>query len=272
MGETKLNTNPEILLRKRRNADRIRLEKQAAARARAEERKQKAKQNKNKFIRVESILAKKMGTQKEQKRVGRVSKALSAQKLKLVLDSGAWDEKPKLLLVIRVKSDVNGKVAAKPKQVLQAMRLSRPNEATFIKLTPTVLPLLKLVAPYVVVGTPSLVTVRELILKRGKVAIKDAEGEKEALLDDNTLIEERLEQYGMICTEDLVHEIFTLGENFKHAVAFLKPFNLAPPVTGWGPVAKLKRAIMAEEKTAVSQSGESPLMEIDVDKYVANQN
>jgi large subunit ribosomal protein L7e len=37
---------------------------------------------------------------------------------------------------------------------------------------------------------------------------------------------------GIICMEDLVHEIFTVGPHFKEANNFLWPFNLSAPLGG----------------------------------------
>lgn len=41
-------------------------------------------------------------------------------------------------------------------------------------------------------------------------------------LSDNAIIEEALGKYGIICMEDLIHEIFTVGPN----ESFLLPFCL----------------------------------------------
>lgn len=37
---------------------------------------------------------------------------------------------------------------------------------------------------------------------------------------------------GIICMEDLIHEIFTVGPHFKEANNFLWPFNLNAPLGG----------------------------------------
>lgn len=36
-------------------------------------------------------------------------------------------------------------------------------------------------------------------------------------LTDNQIIEEQLGKFGIICMEDLIHEIVTVGPNFKQA-------------------------------------------------------
>lgn len=37
----------------------------------------------------------------------------------------------------------------------------------------------------------------------------------------------------IICVEDLIHEIFTVGEHFKQASNFMWPFKLNSPNGGW---------------------------------------
>ena len=40
-------------------------------------------------------------------------------------------------------------------------------------------------------------------------------------------------KFGIICMEDLIHEIYTVGPNFKQAANFLWPFKLNTPTGGW---------------------------------------
>ncbi|OMH83500.1 60S ribosomal protein L7, partial [Zancudomyces culisetae] len=47
------------------------------------------------------------------------------------------------------------------------------------------------------------------------------------------VIQQALGKFGIICIEDLVHEIFTVGPNFKQANTFLWPFKLSSPNGGW---------------------------------------
>lgn len=42
-----------------------------------------------------------------------------------------------------------------------------------------------------------------------------------------------LGRFGIICMEDLIHEIYTVGPNFKYAANFLWPFKLNTPNGGW---------------------------------------
>jgi len=51
-------------------------------------------------------------------------------------------------------------------------------------------------------------------------------------LTDNSIIEQALGNYGIICIEDLIHEIYTVGPRFKEANNFLWPFKLSAPLGG----------------------------------------
>nr|XP_042122169.1 60S ribosomal protein L7-like 1 isoform X2 [Peromyscus maniculatus bairdii] len=70
---------------------------------------------------------------------------------------------------------------------------------------------------------PNLKSVRELILKRGQARINN----KTVALTDNTVIEEHLGRFGVICLEDLIHEIAFPGEHFQEISSFLCPFHLS---------------------------------------------
>nr|XP_033794415.1 60S ribosomal protein L7-like 1 isoform X2 [Geotrypetes seraphini] len=70
---------------------------------------------------------------------------------------------------------------------------------------------------------PDLKSIRELILKRGQAMIN----QKAVPLTDNRLIEEHLGKFGIICLEDLIHEVYSAGKNFQDVVHFLWPFQLS---------------------------------------------
>jgi len=88
--------------------------------------------------------------------------------------------------------------------------------------------MLRLVSPYIAYGYPNLKTVREIIYKRGAGKI----GGKRIPLVSNDMIEKSLGRFGIICMEDLIHEIFTVGKHFKQANRFLWPFKLNSPRGG----------------------------------------
>merc|ERR1719399_1496088 len=89
--------------------------------------------------------------------------------------------------------------------------------------------MLRRVEPYIAYGYPNLKTVKDLIYKRGH----GKDGKTRIPISDNSIIEEHLGQHGIICMEDLIHEIFTVGPNFKAANNFLWPFKLSSPNGGF---------------------------------------
>jgi len=113
--------------------------------------------------------------------------------------------------------------------------------------------MLRLVEPYITYGTPTKKTVSDLIYKRGFARVNKTR----VPLNDNRTIEESLGKFGIICAEDLVHEIYTCGPHFKEANAFLWPFKLSSPLGGY----KLKRRHYTE-------GGASGNREEDINKFV----
>ncbi len=70
---------------------------------------------------------------------------------------------------------------------------------------------------------PNLKTVKELVYKRGFGKVN----KQRIPLTDNSIIEKALGSSGVICMEDIIHEIFTCGPNFKAVSNFLWPFHLS---------------------------------------------
>jgi len=83
--------------------------------------------------------------------------------------------------------------------------------------------------PYVTWGTPSLDVIRKLMYKRGHIKVA---GDRKPI-DDNLVIENIMKKHDIICVEDLIHEIYTVGPNFKYAANLLWPFKLNNPKGGW---------------------------------------
>merc|ERR1712055_138547 len=112
---------------------------------------------------------------------------------------------PKFAFVIRIRG-IN-QVAPKVKKVLQLFRLRQINNGVFIKLNQTTINMLRICEPYITWGPVNLKSVRDLIYKRGFVKVDG----KRTPITSNDIIEQRLGKFGIICVEDLVHEIMTVG-------------------------------------------------------------
>jgi 60S ribosomal protein uL30 len=133
----------------------------------------------------------------------------------------------KLAFVIRIRG-ING-LHPKPRKVLQLFRLRQINNGVFVKLNKATMEMLRIADPYITWGYPNLKSVRELIYKRGYGKVDG----RRIPLTDNSIIENRLSKCGIICMEDLIHEIVTVGPHFKQAANFLWPFKLNSPNGGW---------------------------------------
>ncbi|EGD78030.1 hypothetical protein PTSG_09667 [Salpingoeca rosetta] len=115
------------------------------------------------------------------------------------------------------------------RKILKLLRLTKPNTAVFVPATPSTLQMLKRVEPYIAYGFPTLKTVRDLVYKHGQGRV----GDKAVTLTDNALIEKELGEHNVICIEDIVHEIATVGESFRAVNRFLQPFKLKRPTERW---------------------------------------
>lgn len=109
------------------------------------------------------------------------------------------------------------------------LNLKRLHHATFVRMTPEVQTALSLLEPYVLYGTPNPQTIRDLIFKYGFMRYNG----KKTPISSNTQIEEVFGESGIICLEDILHEIITVGPNFEKVMKALYPFILPNPKEGW---------------------------------------
>jgi large subunit ribosomal protein L7e len=117
--------------------------------------------------------------------------------------------------------------------------------------------MLNLVEPYITYGVPTQKTVSDLIYKRGHGRVN----KQRIPLSNNSIIEKNLGKYGIICIEDLIHEIYTVGPHFKEANNFLWPFKLSAPLGGY----KMKRRHFTE-------GGDAGNREELINQFVARMN
>ncbi|WDK15335.1 60S ribosomal protein L7 [Colletotrichum graminicola] len=208
---------PETLLKKRKSQEKARAERNAAT----EKRKAANKEKRNViFKRAEKYIAEYRDAEREKIRLSRVAREN---------DSAYVPAEAKLIFLIRIKG-IN-KIAPKPRKILQLLRLLQINNGVFIKVTKATTEMIKIIEPWVAYGYPNLKSVKELIYKRGYGKVN----KQRVALTDNAIIEESLGKYGIVCMEDLIHEIYTVGPNFKQASNFLWPFKLSNPTGGFRP-------------------------------------
>merc|ERR1712098_189764 len=213
--QKKLPKVPESLLKRRKV---IKAGKERAIKAVVSQKAKLASKKKVIFKRAEKYVKEYRAKERDEIRLARVAKK-----------SGNFyvPSEPKLAFVMRIRG-ING-VHPKPRKVLQLFRLRQIHGGVFIKLNKATLNMLKIAEPYVAWGVPNLKTVRELIYKRGYGKVNH----QRIPLTDNAIIEKELGNKDIICIEDLIHEIYTVGNNFKYASNFLWPFKLSSPLGGW---------------------------------------
>lgn len=125
-----------------------------------------------------------------------------------------------MVFCIRIRDDFG--LPKVVKNLLTSLRLTEQHQGVFLQYTEEMRKTLHLVEPYVVYGPPSKAVVADLMERRGHAMID----EERVPLSDNIVIEEALGEHNILCTEDLVHELHTVGDAFAEACSFLAPFKL----------------------------------------------
>ncbi|XP_068111613.1 ribosomal protein uL30-like [Hyperolius riggenbachi] len=205
----KLPRVPENLLKKRKKYQGLK----AAEAKRALEEKRKLQPGKQiKFKRLETLVRNSRRKMRDDSRLRRME--VHRKKIPHLTNQ-------RLAFVVRI-ADIEG-VSRHVLHILKSLRLGKMFSGVFVKLTPETVKMLQVIEPYVAWGFPNLKSVRELILKRGQGKVKG----KRVPLTDNTLIEEELGKFGIICLEDVIHELYSAGEHFTEVNSFLCPFWLS---------------------------------------------
>ncbi|XP_057968779.1 large ribosomal subunit protein uL30y [Malania oleifera] len=205
---------PESVLKKRKREEEWAL----AAKQQLETKKKKNAENRKLIYNRAKLYAKEY----EEK-----DKELIDLKREAKLKGGFYvDPEAKLLFIIRIRG-INA-MHPKTRKILQLLRLRQIFNGVFLKVNKATMNMLHRVEPYVTFGYPNLKSVKELIYKRGYGKLN----RQRIALTDNSIIEQALGKFGIICMEDLIHEIMTVGPHFKEANNFLWPFKLKAPLGG----------------------------------------
>merc|ERR1712228_81827 len=199
--KAKLPAVPEVLLKRRKKAIDA---KKARVQAIVQAKKAKRTKRFDIFRRAENYVKEYRDLGREDIRLKRDAKKEGA----VIVPAEA-----KLAFVIRIRG-VN--------QV-------HPKVRKVIKLSKATINMLRICEPFIAWGYPNLKSIKNLMYKRGFAKING----RRVALTSNNLVEESLGKSGMICVEDVIHEIFTVGNNFQKATSFLWPFKLNNPTGGW---------------------------------------
>jgi large subunit ribosomal protein L7e len=206
---------PESVLKKRKTVDQL---KAKAAADKVQQRKTNKTQRRTIFKRAEKYVKEYRETERSLIRFRRQAK-----------NNGGYyiDPEAKLVFVVRIRG-INA-IAPQTKKILQLLRLRQIHNGVFVRVNKATITMLRLVEPYVTYGEPNLKTISDLIYKRGYGKV-----DKQRIpLTNNKLIADNLGRHGIICVEDLIHEIATVGPHFKEASNFLWPFKLSSPLGGY---------------------------------------
>jgi len=237
-------STPESFLKKRKTTEELRAKRAADREKRI---KNKTRIRKEIFKRAERYVKEYRTKEKNEIRMKRQAKNSG----NLFLSA-----EPKLAFVIRIRGINN--VSPKVKKILQLLRLRQVHNGVFVKLNKATRNMLLLVEPYITYGTPNMKTIREVIYKRGYGKV-----DKQRIpLTNNAIISKTLGQFNIICIEDLIHEIATVGPHFKEANNFLWPIKLSAPLGGFTRFKKIH----------FSEGGDHGNREEEINKLVRRMN
>mmetsp|Transcript_26171 Transcript_26171/g.45009 ORF Transcript_26171/g.45009 Transcript_26171/m.45009 type:complete len:243 (-) Transcript_26171:346-1074(-) len=234
---------PESLLKKRKSLEKLKAEKAAKS---LQEKKDRRQKRIDIFKRAEKYVAEYRKQELELVKLRRQAKKEGNYFL---------EPEPKLAFVIRIRgiNQVNPRI----KKILQLLRLRQINNGVFVKLNKATINMLRLVESYVTYGEPNLKSVRELIYKRGFGKVN----KQRIPITDNSVIEGVLGKFNILCVEDLVHEIYTVGPRFKEASNFLWPFQLNSPKGG-----------LVDKKIHFIEGGDAGFRSTAIDKLIRAMN
>ncbi|KAA3455393.1 60S ribosomal protein L7-4 [Gossypium australe] len=181
------------------------------------------------------------------KEYGAQEKELIQLKREAKLKGGFYvNPESKLLFIIRIRG-INA-MHPRTRKILQLLRLRQIFNSVFLKVNKATMNMLHLVEPYVTYEYllpfwlprfffhqfyiiamayfflmyasryPNPKIVRELIYKRSYGKLNN----QRVALTDDAIIEQPLGKFGIICVEDLIHEIMTVGPHFKAPLGGLK--------------------------------------------------
>jgi len=214
MSDTQTPAVPETILKRQQNIERVK-----SSRAIATIKRKKALKEKRRVVykKAEKYAKEYRAKERDEVRLRRMAKR----------DGNFYvPAEAKLAFVVRIRG-IN-QVSPKVKKALQLLRLRQINNGVFVKLNKSTLNMLRLVEPFIAWGYPNLKTIRDLVYKRGFAKVNH----QRIAISNNEVVEQVLGSHGIICVEDLIHEIITVGPNFKKANNFLWPFKLSCPTGG----------------------------------------
>lgn len=162
-----------------------------------------------------------MGYLKAERTSKRIRQIILRKNITKQSEEASGETNPKLLLVMR---HAGKKIFDKTtSDIFKTLGMQQRHNAVFLENNKENQLLLRVIEPFVVYGFPSLTTIRELLFKKGFASING----KKTAIQSNTMVEENLGDKGVICLEDIIHEIYTVGPNFAAVNKFLCSFTVS---------------------------------------------
>ncbi|CAA0827343.1 60S ribosomal protein L7-1 [Striga hermonthica] len=205
-----LNYIPEVVLKKRKNNEEWAIKRKLQLQERAKRRRPDSSFIKKPELFIREFRDRELDFVQMKSRVGRKRRASATAE-------------SKLLFVIRIggKNDMHPKT----RKILHALRLRKVFSGVFVKANDGLMEILQKVEPYVTYGYPNFKSIKDLIYKKGVIKV----GKERFPLTDNNIVEQKLGEHNIICIEDIVNEVASVGKNFKLVTNFLCPFMLNNP-------------------------------------------
>jgi len=161
----------------------------------------------------------------------------------------------KVVFAIRIRGIM--RTHPKTTKILQLLRLRQLHNGVFVRMNKATAVMLRLVEPYITYGEANVKTVSELLYKRGFAKVN----RQRIPLTDNSIIAAALGKFGIICIEDVIHEIVTCGKHFKEVNNFLWPFKLSSPLGGYN-----------DKGTHFTEGGDSGRRDSEINALIRRMN
>jgi len=161
----------------------------------------------------------------------------------------------KVVFVIRIRGIM--RTHPKTTKILQLLRLRQLHNGVFVRMNKASLVMLRLVEPYIAYGEANVKSVSELLYKRGFAKVD----RQRVPITDNSVIAKHLGKYGIICIEDVIHEIVSSGPHFREVNNFLWPFKLSSPLGGY-----------TDKGTHYTEGGDAGNRDTDINALIRRMN
>jgi large subunit ribosomal protein L7e len=186
--------------------------------------KKKRRENTHKYISAQSLVKNYRERQKSFSNYKRKQRSLSK------ITEMNYDSSKEHLPIIIIR--ICGQWSRIPKEIqslLTKLNLMKLFTAVIVFYNKETLKLLQLIENYVTWGYISKTRIEEMIRKRGSVSF----GTNEPNEYENDQIESSLGKYGIVCIEDIIHELSYETENAKAVLEFVGYFTLSVSEDGF---------------------------------------